>query len=162
MFCKICRKELVSNRHFRYHILSDHQVSPADYFKRHPDATKYCSQCKKELPIGEFYLDNNRPIGYRTQCIHCMRPGSTKDKCPLCHRVFQRSGVIGHLQKTHGILPIVSYQIYLKGKYCARCKTVKPLDQFYRLKNDVQVYSTYCRVCNYERIKQAQSRKRES
>ena len=161
MLCKICGKELVSNRDLRSHIQSDHQVTPADYFKSYPDATKYCNQCKRELPIREFYLDKHRPIGYRTRCIHCMRPGSKKDKCPLCHRVFQRSAVIKHLEGVHGILPIVSYHIYLKGKYCPRCKTVKPLEQFHRLNSDVQVYSSYCKACNYDRTKKYRPRKRQ-
>jgi hypothetical protein len=153
MVCKICGKELVSNHHFLFHILSDHQVAPADYFKSYPDATKYCSQCRMELPIGEFYLDRNRLIGYRNRCVHCMRLGKRKDKCPLCHRVFQQSAIVKHLSDFHGILPIVSYQIFLKGKYCPRCNAVKPLDKFYRLKNDTQVYSDYCKDCNRERQK---------
>ena len=153
MLCKICGKELVSNRHLRSHILSDHCVTPTDYFKSHPDATKYCNQCKKELSIAEFYLDKNRPIGYRPRCIHCMHPGSRKHKCPLCHRVFQQSAVIKHLEHVHGILPVVSYRVYLKGKYCPRCRAVKPLGEFYRLNDGVQVYSAYCKGCNHERLR---------
>jgi len=48
-------------------------VTPADYFKRHPDATKYCSQCKKELPITEFYLIKpdrlDTELGVFTACV---------------------------------------------------------------------------------------------
>ena len=160
MVCKICGKELVSNHRFQSHILSDHQVAPADYFKSYPDATKYCSQCRRELLIGEFYLDRNGLIGYRSQCIDCMRPGMRKDKCPLCHRVFRQSAIVKHLADVHGILPIVSYQIFLKGKYCPRCKAVKPLDEFYRLKDDTRVYSSYCRNCNCGRQKKARQKGR--
>lgn len=160
MLCMICGSELVSNRHLRNHVLMDHHLTWADYFKSHPDATKYCSLCKRALPIGEFYLDSNRPNGYRTRCIHCIHPDSRKEKCPLCHRVFQQSWVIHHLEETHGILPVVSYQIYLKEKYCIRCKTVRPLEQFYRLNNDIQSYSSYCRECNSDRIRKDRSSKR--
>jgi hypothetical protein len=160
MICKICGKELVSNYHFLSHILSDHQLAPADYFRSYPDATRYCSQCKKELPICEFYKDSNRLIGYRSQCISCMRPGRRTDKCPLCHRVFQRSAIVKHLAHVHGILPIVSYELFLKGKYCPRCEALKPLDEFDRVKDDTRVYSSYCRDCNKERPKEVHQKGR--
>jgi hypothetical protein len=160
VLCKICAKTLTSNRSLGFHIVSDHQMTPTDYFKMYPDATKYCSRCKKELPIRDFFLDRDRPIGYRTQCIHCMRPGSKKSRCPLCHRLLQQSAMVTHLGSAHGILPIISYHIYLKEKYCPRCKAVKPLDQFYRLNDDVQAYSSYCRNCHRLRTKQYYSRKK--
>ena len=160
VLCKICAKAFTSNRDFRSHIVSDHQMTMADYFKGYPDATRYCSQCKKELPIAEFLLNRNKSIGYRTQCIHCMRPGGNKSRCPLCTRLFQQSAMIRHLGDAHGILPIISYHVYLREKYCRRCEALKPLDQFYRLKDDVQVYSPYCRDCHRLRTKEYRSRKR--
>ena len=159
MHCEICRKELVDNRDLRSHILFDHQLTPPDYFEKFPAATKLCSQCKRELPIGEFYLDRNSLFGYRTRCIHCMHPGSKKEKCPLCQRVFSQSAMVEHLKDIHGILPIVSYQTYLNGKYCPKCKTVKPVEQFYRLNSDSKVYSCYCKRCNYNRTKKYLSKR---
>lgn len=151
MRCKICDKPLSSNRELRSHLKAEHGMSPPTYFEEHPDATKYCSKCKNELPITQFFSDKSNTFGFRTRCVSCMRPEGKKRECPICHRIFQWSAIITHLRDEHGISPVDGYQEYLKGKYCPKCKTVKPLDDFSRLADENQVYQSWCKTCNVDR-----------
>jgi len=149
MFCRMCGESVQSNHKLRSHLRSDHWMSLYDYYRYFPEATKFCNKCKRELPITEFYIDRCKASGYRTQCIHCIHPEGEKRECPLCHRVFQWSSLANHLKEEHEILPIDAYRRYLKVRRCLRCKTVKPLKKFYRLKNGG--YSSYCKKCNIDR-----------
>jgi len=142
---------IVSNRELRTHLLSDHSMTPPEYFEKHPNANKFCSKCKKEIPIAEFFMDKDNTFGYRTQCISCMRPSGKKRTCPLCNRVLQWSAIITHLKNDHGISPIDGYRIHLKEKYCPKCKTVKPLDEFSPLADENSVYFSWCKQCNLDR-----------
>ena len=149
MLCRMCGESVQSNHKLQSHLRSAHWMSLYDYYRYFPDATKFCNKCKRELPITEFYIDRCKASGYRTLCIHCISPEGEKRECPLCHRVFQWSSLTNHLKEEHEILPIDAYRRYLKGRRCPRCKTVKPLKEFYRLKNGS--YSSYCKKCNYDR-----------
>ena len=149
MFCRMCGKEVESNLNLQSHLRSDHWMSLSDYYRYFPDATKVCNKCKKELPVTRFYFDRCKASGYRTQCIHCISPDGEKRECPLCHRLFKWSAVANHLQKEHQIRRIDIYRKHLKEKYCHRCKTVKPLRKFYKLKNGR--FFPYCRECVSDR-----------
>jgi len=149
MFCKMCGESVQSNHKLLSHLRSDHWMSLYDYYRYFPDATKFCNRCKRELPITEFYIDRHKTSGYRTQCIHCIRPEGEKRECSLCHRMFQWSALVNHLREGHGISAIHAYRRYLKGKRCPKCKTLKPLKKFYRLKNGG--YFSYCNKCNSDR-----------
>jgi hypothetical protein len=126
-----CGKRNRINHKLQSHLRSDHWMSLYDYYRYFPDATKLCNKCKRELPITRFYIDQRKASGYRTQCIYCISPEGEKRECPLCHRVFQWSAIVNHLRKEHEILPIDAYRKYLKERHCPRCKTVKPLKDFY-------------------------------
>jgi len=41
---------------------------------------KICSQCKKILPLTEFYKDNTRKDGIRPNCIECAKQITKKGK----------------------------------------------------------------------------------
>ena len=151
MFCRLCGKDIESNKELKHHLLSNHEMDLADYFRFCPSATKYCSRCKKELPLTEFYIDRRNRYGYRTRCVRCMRPEGEKSECPLCHRIFQRSAVVKHLKEHHGVSHLRVYPRYVKDKLCTRCNTVKPLGHFYRLRNGC--YFSYCKQCNSDRRK---------
>ena len=157
MLCRMCGKEIESNHKLQSHLRSDHWMSLYDYYRYFPDATKLCNKCKRELPITRFYIDQRKASGYRTQCIYCISPEGEKRECPLCHRVFQWSSVVNHLKKEHEILPIDAYRKYLKERHCPRCKTVKPLKKFYKLKN--ASFFTYCRTCVSDRNRKYSRRK---
>jgi len=149
MFCKMCGKDVQSNHELRSHLRSEHWMSLYDYYRYFPDATKFCNRCKRELPITEFNIDRHKTSGYRTQCIYCIHPEGEKRDCPLCHRVFSWSSLANHLKEEHEILPIDAYRRYLKGKRCPKCKTLKPLKDFYKLRNGK--YFSYCKKCNSNR-----------
>ena len=151
MFCKICLREIESNSELRSHLQSDHSVNLIEYYRYYPNATKYCNKCKRELPITQFYVDRCNASGYRTQCITCICPGGERRECPVCHRILQFSSMVTHLKRDHGVRPIDAYRRYLKGRYCPKCKTVRPLKEFSRLKTGD--YFSYCRKCNYDRVK---------
>jgi len=146
MFCRMCGKETESNHELQSHLRSEHWMGLYDYYRYFPDATKFCNKCKRELPITEFYIDRHKTSGYRTLCIHCIRPEGEKRECPLCRRMFQWSALVTHLGEEHGIPSIHAYRRYLKGKRCPKCKKIKPLKNFYRLKNGG--YFSYCDKCN--------------
>lgn len=151
MFCRMCGKDTGSNDELRYHLLSNHEIAVTYYYRHYPNATKYCSGCKRELPLTEFYIDRRNTYGYRTRCVSCMRPKGEKSECPLCHRVFQRSAVVKHLKEKHGVSQLRVYRKYVKDKLCPRCNTIKPLGDFYRLRNGG--YFSYCKKCNFHRRK---------
>jgi hypothetical protein len=156
----MCGRDIESNSELRVHLLTLHRISLIDYYRYYPNATKYCNKCKRELPITKFYVDRCKTSGYRTRCITCIRPKGEKHECPLCHRMLQFSGMIAHLKRDHGIRPIDAYRWYLKGRRCPKCKTVKPLKEFYRLKNGG--YFAYCKKCNHDRVKRYRLKTRSS
>ena len=153
MFCEKCRKGIRSNLELRTHLLSEHAMTAAEYFRSYPGAQKFCSKCKRELPITEFFVDRNNRLGYRARCIHCMRPGGNKRECPLCHRIFQWVAVATHLQNSHGIRLEEGYGMYLKEKRCPKCGRAKSLDQFRRQRKGISPYFSYCSECNSDRLK---------
>jgi len=157
MLCRMCGKSVESNHKLRFHLRSDHWMSLFDYYRYFPDATKFCNKCGIELPITEFYIDRCKASGYRTQCIHCIRPEGKKRECPLCHRVFQWSSLANHLKEQHEILPVHVYRSYIKERRCTRCKTVKPLREFYRLKTGG--YFSYRKKCNIDRNRENYKKK---
>ncbi len=155
--CRICEKELASRKELERHLMLDHSVTLKDYYGSHPEATKRCSKCHRELPIAKFYVDRSTRSGHRTRCIECFRPGGETRECPVCYRIFRPSGVITHLKRVHGIKPLVAFRKYLGGKYCPKCKTTKPLRKFYRVRQGG--YSPYCRECNAARQREYRLRK---
>jgi hypothetical protein len=157
VFCRMCGKRLESNKDLEPHLLWGHSVTLADYYGSHPEATKHCNKCNRELPIREFYVDRSKKSGYRTQCVNCIRPGGERRECPLCQRIFHPSGLVTHLKRVHGIKPSVAYRRYLGGKRCPRCKTMKPIREFYKLRGGG--YSSYCKKCNSDRQKKYHSKR---
>ena len=151
MLCRLCGKDIQSNKELKDHLLSNHEIDVADYYKLCPTAKKFCSRCKRELPLTEFYIDRSNRNGYRSRCIRCMRPEGEKSECPVCHRIFQRSAVVKHLREDHAISQIRAYRWYVKDKLCIMCNTIKPLREFYRLRNGT--YFSYCKECNFHRRK---------
>ncbi len=157
VLCRMCGRHLESNGDLDRHLISDHSVTLQDYYGSHPEATRRCSKCHRELTITRFYVDRSTRSGYRTQCIDCLRPGAETRECPVCHRMFQPSGMVTHLKRAHGIRPSVAYREYLGGKRCPRCEAVKPLREFYKLRRGD--YSAYCKKCNSDRQRKYRSRK---
>ena len=153
MVCEICGESIRSNGELRIHLLSNHGVAPADYFKVYASAKKFCSKCKRELSVAQFFVDRSNQMGYRTRCINCLRPEGKKGECPFCHRIFLWAAVATHLKTNHGILLGDAYREHLKEKYCPRCGQLKPLINFYRLTNSTSSYFSYCRACNTDRLR---------
>jgi len=151
MKCKICNVDINSNRDLLSHLKSSHETAPIPYFKEYPDAEKFCSKCKNSLPITNFLSDKSNSYGFRAQCIGCMRPGGAKRACPICKRIFKWSSVINHMNREHGITPADGYNHHLKEKYCPKCKKVKSLSSFAKMKDEKAVYFSWCADCNLER-----------
>jgi hypothetical protein len=153
MKCYICDWPISTNKELREHLLSRHETVPAQYFERYPRAEKICSKCGKALANTEFQRDKTHLFGYRSQCIECLNPGSSKRECPCCARKFLWSAIVRHMKKTHGVSTTDVYYVYLKEKYCPRCKQVKQLDAFSRMKDKEHVFFSYCRDCNRARYR---------
>ena len=151
MKCQICKIDLKSNRDLLYHLKFVHDTNPVSYFEKYLTAEKFCSKCKLSLPITNFLSDKSNNYGYRTQCINCMKPGGANRGCPICNRVFKWSAVINHMKLEHGIPPVDGFNIYLKEKYCPKCKKIKGLDHFAKLQDPEKVYFSWCNDCNLER-----------
>ncbi len=151
MRCKICNFDINSNRDLLAHLKNVHGTDPISYFKKYPDAEKFCSKCKNLLPITNFLSDKSNSYGYRTQCLDCMRPGGAKRECPICKRIFKWSSVINHMNREHDIPPVDGYNLYLKEKYCPKCEKVKSLSDFAKMKDEKAVYFSWCADCNLER-----------
>ncbi len=151
MQCLTCHKLLDSNESLRSHLIREHCLTPVEYYETHPNGTKFCSKCRKERPITEFFKDKSNNFGYRAQCVYCMRGIEGHKECPICNRIFQWAGIVAHLKRDHYISPVEAYKVHLKEKYCPHCKQTKPLAKFSELENPQQVYFSWCRDCNVER-----------
>ena len=151
MQCHICHEDVLNNRKLKDHLESVHGITPPEYFEKHQDAEKICSKCDKTLLITNFLSDKSNTYGYRSQCIHCMRPDSSKKSCPICNRIFQWSAVVTHLKQDHGFSPEEAYEKILKEKMCPKCNTVKSLASFSKMKDPEMVYFSWCIDCNTER-----------
>ena len=151
MKCEICGETLASNRDLLGHLRVKHAIDPIAYYEANPTAEKFCSKCKKSLPITNFLSDKSNNYGYRTQCITCMKPDGANRMCPVCSRVFKWSAVINHMKVDHGIPPKEGFNKYLKEKYCPKCKQVKKLDHFAKLQDPEKVFFSWCNECNMER-----------
>ena len=151
MLCRVCGISVKSNNEIKLHLESDHGVTLNDYYRCNPHATKYCNKCKRELPVTEFYIDRHNTSGYRTRCIRCIHPEGYKSECPLCHRVLHESAIVRHLKEGHGIAPRRAHREFIKRKRCPKCKTIKPLRDFYRKRDGG--YHCYCKRCSLDRVK---------
>ena len=86
-------------------------MTPISYFEKYPNAKKFCSKCKRALPITNFLSDKSNNYGYRTQCIECMKPKGANRACPICNRIFKWSAIVNHMKVKHGIRPVDAYNI---------------------------------------------------
>lgn len=84
-----------------------------------------CIKCKETRSLDEFSRRNNRPCGVAARCKECTR---TTFKDP--ERRQQRN------RNPDG------------SRYCPRCKTTKPLTEFWKKKGKRP--QTYCKNCLYE------------
>lgn len=65
---------------------------------------KICCQCRKDLPLSDFYNDSHKPDGKRPECISCFKSGAPCS-VPDCTRIAATSGMCSlHYQrfKKHG------------------------------------------------------------
>ena len=149
--CHLCSFPMISNGILRKHLKKTHDLQIIDYFKLYPEAKKFCSICKLALPVAQFLADSTNNYGYRTACLHCFRPTRTSKACPICQRVMTWQGIAAHIKKEHGIPILEAYNLYLKEKFCPKCRLLKPPNEFSRLQDENLAYFSWCKECNKTR-----------
>lgn len=98
--------------------------------------TKYCPDCRRDLPIDEFTKNRRNRDGLAFYCRTCrnVRDEASRRKRlgPRKYRVRPRDVVVpdGH-------------------KWCPECDEVKPLSEFPANKGARSGYMTYCKPCHH-------------
>jgi len=90
------------------------------------DTYKTCRACGQQRALIAFYKNCHAPSGYEARCKPCFNKA--------------RKAAAGKLTRSE--------------KPCSRCKTVKPLDEFYPLKNSRDGRASYCKICVKERYRE--------
>lgn len=83
---------------------------------------KKCLKCKSDFPIIYKIDGKNHNLSKRKFCLDCS---------PF---------------KAHNTKNLVVYELIQTKKTCPKCKTEKPIEDFYRRRNDANC-SVYCKVC---------------
>lgn len=94
---------------------------------------KQCRACHRKLPFGSFHRSKAAPDGRQYTCKACQverhrrerRARGAMIRIPI-DRTAQRPG----------------------HKVCARCRTEKPLEEFYRLRSSADGRQVWCRDCH--------------
>lgn len=98
---------------------------------------KVCSGCKEKKSCFEFYKDNSRKSGLRSNCKKCCEPTIKKrhEKAKLKTKIER--------------------QILLdkNGKDCRKCKMFKNFSEFYKSKKGLFGYNRLCKICDNELYK---------
>ena len=129
---------------------------------------KFCSGCRIEKSLSEYYLNRGRSDGVQVYCKECFRhpeqriprepkQTETHKRCPKCERWKEKSEF--HVSRYHGV---VSYCRSCENKTdrrflpfdatekrCTQCKLVKSLDAFHhRSRRDgTHGYQPKCKAC---------------
>lgn len=147
MQCYICgtdatkehHKKRTCNKHARFLQMQhaakiDKKYVPSIYeLERLSPKDMICQDCGKTM----HWIDNeNRSDG---AVLQHYRNGTLGIVCLSCNT-------------KHGMMPGDSYRDIPKGhKLCRSCKTIKPLDMFYKRKDGEKEYPmTKCKACNIE------------
>lgn len=110
------------------------------------DSTKQCTQCKQVKPLSEFHKRPDRPLGVMSEC-------------KTCNAERKRRHIAANPQK-HAQQKKASYERLRKqvedgrvlnsdkaDKYCPKCRTVKPLSEFYRNRVRYDGRAVHCKSC---------------
>jgi hypothetical protein len=60
---------------------------------------------------------------------------------------MQWSSIIDHMKKEHNISARIAFSEHLQEKLCSKCKQIKPLTEFYKMKSDDAPLSSWCKEC---------------
>ena len=83
---------------------------------------KTCLKCKSEFPIIYKFNGKRHNLSNRKFCLECS---------PF---------------KNHNTKNLLVYELEQTKKICPKCKTEKPIEDFYRRRNDANC-SVYCKLC---------------
>lgn len=97
-----------------------------------PPATKRCTRCKRSRSLQQFGVDRKRKDGLNLWCKAC--------KAKARRREYLRV----KLESSCG----VQLRLDLDIKVCARCKTLKVLNDFGRDKHRKDGHAPYCLACS--------------
>ena len=85
-----------------------------------------CCKCKTILPLESFYASKKGKYGYGYMCKECEKERKSVNK----------ESILG--KET------------ILGKQCTRCREVKPIDKFDKIKRNSDGYDATCKSCRKE------------
>ena len=94
-----------------------------------------CRTCHLDKPLDAFPIDRTMRIGHRNQCKPC--------HCIQVHEIYRRT----HPEQ-------IKPEISLTSKICTHCQQEKSFDAFYKDVSKKDGYTTICKVCRCEQVKQ--------
>ena len=97
--------------------------------------TKYCPDCRQDVPITIFTRDTRRKDGLSFYCLECR----------VARDAQSRGRRLGPLRTRAALRPA---DVPTGSKWCPECGEVKALVEFPRNKSQRSGYGTYCKPCH--------------
>lgn len=108
--------------------------------------TKICRECKRELPLDNFYRGNGGKHGRVSICKECYK---------TYHNAWLEATKKKTMQlKEQGLMP--------KTKVCSKCGRELPLSEFYNKSKYKYGVSNWCKECDREYNKNCRARVKEA
>ena len=105
-----------------------------------PAQTKFCPDCRQDLPISEFTRNKRSRDGLAFYCGPCSRARVVKSRRERLGPPRTRAG-----QGPPDVEP--------GSKWCPDCDEIKPIQEFPRNRSQRRGLGTYCKPCHNQRVR---------
>ena len=123
--------------------------------------TKICNQCKRELPVTEFYKNWSSKLGVSSKCKDCdnIRLNNNKRAQKYLKRIAdgaEKGDIVTRKKVTRSrktsnldddVVSVKSNQVIPTHKVCKGCGKELPFGDFYKSKNCKYGIATHCKKC---------------